>query len=87
MIRTTVTLQDDTHEQLMLRSFKEKKSLGKIIDELVRTPVTRLTDAQIEASLKGLRKIGNKIKVEIGNVNAVDVVRAERDRDNAQADN
>ncbi len=83
MVRTTVNIQDTTHEILLLRSYREKKSLGKIIDELIKRPVVKLSDAQVEESLIKLRKIGDKIKKDLGNVNAVEIVRAERDRDNA----
>lgn len=82
MIRTTITISDDTHEQLMLRSFKEKKPLGKIIDELMTSPGIKLSEKELEREaereLRFLKKLGRRL----GQADWALEIREERDRDN-----
>lgn len=83
MIRTTISLPVDLHEELRLLSIKEKKSLGVLIEEKFKGRKKRVKreniDEQIKKSLK-LFMSAAKYSVEY---DAERAVREERDRDNA----
>ncbi len=86
-VRTTVGIADQTHEYLMLRAIRERRTIGDIIDELALVSQPRLSegdlDRQIEKDLAYFRSVGRKIKKGVKNWNATKIIREERDRDNA----
>lgn len=87
MLRTTVGIADQTHEYLMLRAIREKRTIGQIIDELALVSHPKLSvdeqDKQIENDLAFFRLAGRKIKKKVKLWDGTKIVREERDRDNA----
>ena len=84
MIRTTVSLPDELHEEIRLLAFKNRISfskamLSKISGEKAIKKSKKSLDKDIERTIKFFRKIAKTG----AQINAVQAVREERDRDNA----
>lgn len=80
-VRTTVTLPSDTHEYLMTMSFKQKKTLGELIDGFVKNK-NFLSDKQdIEKRLADFRAFCVKLGKKAGKTDWTKLVREERNRD------
>ena len=83
IIRTTISLPVDLHEQLRLQAVKERKSLGDLIEEKFRGKKRKAKKLSIEEQIKrdfALFDLAAKSSVEY---DAEKAVREERDRDNA----
>ncbi len=83
MIRTTISLPVDLHEELRLLSIKEKKSLGDLIEEKFRRIKKKTKKISVAEQIKrdfALFDLAAKSSVEY---DAEKAVREERDRDNA----
>lgn len=82
IIRTTISLPVDLHEELRLRAIKEKKSLGDLIEEKFRVKKKKTNKLGIDEQIKrafALFDLAAKTSVEY---DAEKAVREERDRDN-----
>lgn len=51
LVRTTITIPSDTHEFLMLQSFSKKKTLGELVDGLVKNNNYLKSDDEVEKIL------------------------------------
>jgi len=84
MIRTTITLPDQLHEELRIQAFKTKSSLSDVVvkklwGEKAIKKEKKSLDKQIEREIAFFRKI-QRMKPQF---DAAKAVREERDRDNA----
>lgn len=84
-VRTTITLPEDMHRQLMLMAMNKKMSFNDVVKKklMSREVSEDELEEQIEKDLAELRRIGRKIKRKVGNVDVARIIREERDRDNA----
>lgn len=82
-VRTTITLPADLHEELRLLSIKEKKSLGELVVEKLRTK-RKSPGMSVEKKIaRAFRIFDATAKSSKVDIDAVQAVREERDRDNA----
>lgn len=82
MIRTTISIPEDLYGDLRLMSFDENKSISSlIVDKLYKKPIKKIIskEEEFEKMFTFFRKVA-KSGVQI---DAVQSVREERDRDNA----
>ena len=78
MIRTTVSLPNDVHDELRLLAFQTKKSLNEVILEKIKgKPSSHHVDVASAHELFDLVAACNK------NVDLITALREDRDRDNA----
>jgi len=83
MVRTTVSIPKDFHEELKLIAFRENKSLGEVLVEKVKGKRVVGCEKSVEQQIKEDFALFDKIaKSGVQNLNAVKVVREERERDN-----
>ena len=78
-VRTTITIPDDTHEFLMMQSFAKKKTLGELVDGLVKNNNYLKSDAEIEKTLAEFRKFCARLSKKGKKIDFVRVIREERD--------
>ena len=84
MVRTTITLPSDLHEELLLRSIKERTTLSSlVVDEFQRKKRTkRSKKVTIEERLKRDFALFDQVASSGVQIDAVKAVREERNRDN-----
>ncbi len=80
-VRTTISLPSDTHEYLMTQSFKTKKTLGELIDGLVKKKNIVVSEKEIEKNIAKFRAFGVKMNKKYGKIDWTNLIREERDRD------
>ena len=83
MIRTTISIPADLHEELRHRAISEKKSLGELVVEKFKGKKKKSKNMNIEEQIKRdftLFDLAAKSSIEY---DAVKAVREDRDRDNA----
>lgn len=80
-VRTTITLPSDTHELLMMQSFAKKKTLGELIDGLVKNRNFLTDKRDVEKQMREFRAFCARLGKKVGKTDWVKVVREERDRD------
>lgn len=80
-VRTTITIPSDTHEYLMTQSFKTKKTLGELVDGMVKQKHTVLSEKEIDANIAKIKQIGARIEKKYGKTDWTRLIREERDRD------
>ena len=83
MIRTTISLQGDVHKKLMLEAVNKRKSLSAVINDRLTNRRAGLSDRAVEQEIKETRAFFNKIGKMVGKADWANVIREERDRDNA----
>ncbi len=78
-IRTTISLPSELHEELRIQAVREKKSVGRVIAERLRTATLSGGSLQekIEADVNFFKKVARGGK----KVNLVAALREERSRD------
>ena len=80
MIRTTISLPEKIHKELLLRGIKEKKSLGQLITENIRNRekdrTALLSDIIAEKGDIVLRRLVRKLKP--GKVDWVSEIKKQR---------
>lgn len=83
MIRTTISLPVDLHEELRIRALKEKKSLGDLIEEKFRKKKKKTKKISIDEQIKRDFALFDETARSSVKYDAVRAVREDRDRDNA----
>lgn len=83
MIRTTISLPVDLHEELRLLSIKEKKSLGYLIEEKFRGKKKKTKKLSVAQQIKRDFALFDATARSSVKYDAEKAVREERDRDNA----
>ena len=78
-VRTTITLPADTHEYLMTLSFQKKKTLGELVDGLVKNKNYLASDVQKKQDLDAFRAFCAKMAKKAGKVDWVKEIRKTRD--------
>lgn len=78
-VRTTITLPSDTHEFLMMQSFAKKKTLGELVDGLVKNNNYLKSDTEIEKNLAEFRAFCAKLAKKGKKIDVVKAVRDQRD--------
>lgn len=83
-IRTTVNIREDTHRYLSELAYREKRSLGEILDMYFRNKNLFLTPSDRNRKVEAFMELRRKL-VRAGNskVSLVKGLREDRDRDNA----
>ncbi|MEK7577757.1 MAG: hypothetical protein AAB492_04045 [Patescibacteria group bacterium] len=81
LVRTTITIPSDTHEFLMLQSFSKKKTLGELVDGLVKNNNYLKSDDEVEKNLIAFRNLCKKMAKKAGKTDWMKLIREERDRD------
>lgn len=87
IIRATLRLPEELHQELMLAAFNRKISFNDLVKQKLMMVDVKQTDdelnGEIEEELRFLNSIGRKIKAGIGVIDCAKLVREERDRNNA----
>lgn len=87
IVRATLRLPEELHQELMLAAFNRKISFNDLVKQKLIVADIEQTDdesnGEIEEDLLFLKSIGRKIKAEMGAVDCAKLVREERDRNNA----
>ena len=83
MIRTTISLPVDLHEELRLLSIREKKSLGYLIEEKFRGKKKKNKKLSVAQQIKRDFALFDATASSSVKYDAEKAVREERDRDNA----
>ncbi|MBI2008102.1 hypothetical protein HYS82_00395 [Candidatus Amesbacteria bacterium] len=89
LVRRSVAFPEDIYEALRLEAFSRRMSVNGLVLEKVRPKMKNVAankkkvEAKIAADLAYFKKIGDKIKREMGEVDVAKMIREERDRDNA----
>ena len=80
-VRTTITLPADTHEQLMILSIKKKKTLGELIDGMMKNKNYLASEEEIEKKHAHFMEVCARLGKKYGKTDWTKLVREERDRD------
>ena len=83
MMRTTISIPIDLHEELRMQAIIEKKSLGEIIEEKFRGKRKKAGKMSIEERIKKDFALFDETARSSVKYDAVRAVREDRDRDNA----
>ena len=78
-VRTTVSLPDDTHTYLMQLAFQNKKTLGELIDGLVRYRNFLADKSEVEKQIVEFQTFCRKLAKKGRTVDFVKAIREERD--------
>ena len=80
-VRTTITLPSDTHELLMMQSFVKKKTLGELVDGLVKNRNFLTDKRDMEKQILEFRAFCARLGKKVRKTDWAKAVREERDRD------
>ncbi len=79
-VRTTITLPDETHRYLMALSFQNKKTLGELVDLMVKNRNILTDKDQTERKIDDFRALCRKLAKKGKKIDPVGALREERDR-------
>lgn len=85
LVRTTITLPRELHEELRLDAIKKRKTFTSIVTDTLknRRRYKKPTRATIEKRIKAAFKIFDEVANSGLDIDLVKALREERDRDNA----
>lgn len=90
LIRRSVAFPEDVYEALRLEAFSRRMSVNQLVVDKVRPKAKvsgkkgeREVERRIARDLAFFKRLGDKIRREMGEVDIVKIIREERDRDNA----
>lgn len=89
LVRRSVAFPEDIYEALRMEAFSRRMSVNGLVLEKVKPKMKvkaaskKSVETRIDRDLAFFKNMGDKIRMEVGEVDIVKVIREERDRDNA----